>query len=172
MNTVQFDFNAYMLDCATRLKDIGHTASAPKFFHANSVIGLDELLNNISIAQYPALVVLNLSEGRVGDSNRSNNYLDIPVYTAFVLGAPLHTSDPETIRLEKQKCKNIMFKILGKIRHDKVRQLNGLQFVNMLNIPYQEVGPLGAGSYGTMVNIEVTYHNGLPYNDNDWYPAE
>ena len=74
----QFNFHDYMLDCATRLKTLGHTSSNPRFFKVNTIIGLEELLNNIGVANYPALVIQASTRGSVGDEARSNNFLDNP----------------------------------------------------------------------------------------------
>lgn len=169
MSRTTFDFNAYMLDCATRLKDLQHTDVSPHFFRVNTIIGLEELLNNIGVAEYPALVIQTSVRGRIGDEARSNNFIDSPFYTFYIIGAPLGTGfDAETLRLEKNKTKAIGFKILAKMRHDRLRQLNGLHFMKFLSVPYQEVGPLGAGSYGTMFNFEVSDSNMLPHVEADW----
>ena len=164
-----FNFYEYMLDCSVRLKELAHTDENPCFFQAGSVAGLQELINNIGVAAYPAHVILDNVKGHVGDKNRSNNFIDNPFYTGFIITAPLQGNAGEnTIRQAKQEAKEILFKILGKMRHDRYRGLNGLNFMNFLSVPYQEVGPLGAGSYGVMYNIEVPHDHRLPYNESDW----
>ena len=72
MERVQFNFYEYMLDCATRLKDIAHTESEPHFFKVNTIIGLEELLNNANLAQYPALIIQTSVRGQIGDEARAN----------------------------------------------------------------------------------------------------
>ena len=170
MNTTQFNFNTYMLDCATRLKDLQHSDTNPRFFRVNTVMGLEELLNNIGVANYPALVIQTSVRGHIGDEARSNNFINSPFYTFYIIGAPLGTGfDAEALRLSKEETKAIGFKILAKMRHDRYRQQNGLHFMKFLSIPYQEVGPLGAGSFGVMFNFEVPESNQLPHNLEDWY---
>lgn len=143
-----------MLDCATRLKDIGHTDNEKHFFKANTILGVEELINNIGEANYPALVVEITTEGSIGDESRSNNFIDLPNYTFYVLGAPLQQNfGMDEIHISKQQAKSIGLKILGKMRHDRRRQLYGLHFMNFLSVNYQEVGPLGAGSYGVMFSF-------------------
>lgn len=168
-----YNHNTYMLDCATRLKALGHTTEKPRFFRANTIIGVEELLNSIGIANYPALVILTSIKGRIGDEARSNNFLDHPFYSAFVIDKPMQTGyTPEQMHDSKQLCKSIMLKIMGKMRSDRQKQSKGLHFMKLLSVPYQEVGPLGAGSYGVMFNFEVTRHDGLPHNTDDWLPEE
>ena len=158
-----------MLDCAVRLKELQHTETNPCFFKVNTIIGLEELLNNIGVAHYPALIIQTSVRGRIGDETRSNNFLDNPFYTFFVIGAPLHGNfDADQLRLDKEKTKAIGFKILAKMRHDRYRQLHGLHFMKFLSVPYQEVGPMGAGSYGVMFSFEVPHSNQLPHNPHDW----
>lgn len=169
MDRSVFNFHSYMLECATRLKDIGHTDASPKFFKVNTIIGLEELLNNIGIANYPALVIQTSIRGRIGDENRSNNFLDNPFYTWYIITKPLQQDfSAEQLRQAKNNAKAIGFKILAKMRHDRIRQLNGLHFMRFLSVPYQEVGPLGVGSYGVMFNFEVPDSNQLPHNEDDW----
>ena len=169
MNNEIFNFHNYMLDCATRLKDLGHTQSNPRFFKVNTIIGLEELLNNIGVADYPALIIQNSTRGHIGDEARSNNFLDNPFYTFYIITAPMQTDfSLDDLRLAKEQAKSIGFKILAKMRHDRYRQLNGLHFMKFLNVPYLEVGPLGVGSYGIMFNFEVPHSHQLPHNPNDW----
>jgi hypothetical protein len=170
---IEFNFHAYMLDCATRLKELQHSQSNPRYFEANTVADMQELLNNIGVAKYPAIVTLSSIKGRVGDEKTGNNYLDHPFHTGFIITSPMQGStDAETIRLAKIEAKSILFKIIAKMRHDRRRALFGLNFLNLTSIPYQEIGPLGAGSYGVMFNFENTQPVALEHNTNDWIPEE
>ena len=163
----KFDFIAYMLDCATRLKDIQHTAESPKFFKISGLAGLEGYLQQLTEAQYPALLVHDNQDGSLGDQNRSDNFLDNPYYVFYVVARPEYGNADSSETIKKQ-CKAIALKIIGRMRRDKRNLANGLQFLNFGNIPYQTIGPLGDGAYGIMVSFTVTDQLGSIYNANDW----
>lgn len=170
---IEFNFHAYMLDCATRLIELQHSQTNPRYFEANTVADMQELLNNIGVAKYPAIVTLSSIKGRVGDENMGNNYIDHPFHTGFIITSPMQGStDAATIRLAKIEAKNILLKIIAKMRNDRRRALYGLNFLNLTSIPYQEVGPLGVGSYGVMFNIENTQPVALEHKSTDWLSEE
>lgn len=168
---IAFNFHTYMLDCATRLKSIGHTSFSPRFFRANSVLAVEELLNNIGVANYPAIIILDSMRGRVGDEAHSGSFIDNPFYTFFVIGNPAQ-GDPDLASESKLQAKQIGFQILARMRRDRQQQREGLNFMKFASVPYQEIGPIGAGSYGVMFNFEVPNCNVLTYTAADWLPVE
>lgn len=167
----QFNFYQYMLDVSTRLKDIGHTEDEPHFFEAQTQPGMQDMVLNLPGVSYPAHVILDTFKGRIGDENRSNNYLDNPFYTGFIITAPVQGMPTDDfIRAQKEQAKTILMKILAKMKIDRRMGKHGLNYMKFLSIPYQGIGPIGAGSYGIMYSIEVPHDHRLPYNENDWIP--
>lgn len=163
----KFDFIAYMLDCATRLKDIQHTEANPKFFKISGLAGLEEYMQRLSEAQYPAIMVHDNQDGNMGDQGRSDNFLDNPYYVFYVVARPEFGNAGSSEAIKKQ-CKAIALKIIGRMRRDKRSYANGLQFLNFASIPYQTIGPVGDGAYGIMVSFTVTDQLGSTYNADDW----
>ena len=163
----KFDFIAYMLDCATRLKDILHTDANPKFFKISGLAGLEEYMQRLSEAQYPAILVHDNQDGNLGDQNRSDNFLDNPYYVFYVVGRPEFGNADSSESIKKQ-CKEIALKIISRMRRDKRNLVNGLSFLNFANIPYQTIGPIGDGAYGIMVSFTVTNQLGSIFNPDDW----
>jgi len=162
-----FDFITYMRDCATRMKDIGHTDATPRFFRVSGIGQLDEMLSSLSQMQFPALLVHNNHDGSIGDRSTSNNYLDTPYYVFYVVEhAPLDDFDAhETV---KANCKAIGLKILARMVRNKRDMLYGLTFLDFRNITYQTIGPIGDNCYGTMFSFTVSDTANLVYNASDW----
>lgn len=164
---MQFNFITYMRDCATRLKAIGHTEQTPKFFRISSLAQLDELLSMISDIGYPALLIHDNMDGAIGDRSTSNNYLDIPNYTFYVV-EHVSLNDHDAKQQVITNCKNIGLKILAKMKHDKLDLNQGLTFLQFDNIPYQTIGPIGDNCHGVMFTISVPNQAQITYNADDW----
>jgi len=165
--STKFDFITYMRDCATRLKDIGHSESSQKFFRISSLIQLDEVLGNLSEIAFPALLVHDNVEGTVGDINISDNYLDSSFYVFYVI-KHVEYGNYQQQEDAKADCKAIGLKILSRMLRDKKRGNLGLTFLQFANIPYQTVGPLGDNCFGVMFSFSVPDTANLIYNAEDW----
>ncbi len=157
----------YMLDCATRLKEIGHTTETPKFFRVSSIGHLDELLSNLNKIEFPALMVDDNTDGTVGDRNKSDNYVDSPLFNFYIV-KHVELEDHDARQTAKTDCKNIGFKILSKMARDKRKLLNGLTWLEFTNLPYQTIGPIGDNCFGVMFSFTVSNNANLFYNANDW----
>lgn len=162
-----FNFKEYMLDCAKRLKYVGHTENHPKFFRVSSIGHLDEVLSNLSNIEFPALLIQDNMEGNLGDQNISNNYIDTPYYVFYIIK---HVEYENHDKREEAKieCKNIGLKILSKMVTDKRNLTHGLTFLQFVNIPYQTIGPIGDNCFGVMFSFSVSENADLVYNANDW----
>jgi len=164
---MSYNHKTYMLDCATRLTDIGHTEDAPKFFRISSIGHLDEVLSNLTQIQFPALLVHDNMEGSLGDRNTSNNYIDTPYYVFYIV-KHVELEDHDGREAAKKECKTIGLKILSKMVHDKRDLLHGLTFLQFANIPYQTIGPIGDRCFGVMFSFSVSENANLIYDTNDW----
>ena len=165
----QFDFIGYMRDCAVRLTDIRHDELQPRFFRISGISQLEELLSSLPQAHTPALLVENNTDGRVGDANRSDNFLDIPYHVFYVI-LKASINDHDAIQQAKRESKRIGFKILGRMLHDRRHYAHGLVMLNFDSIAYQSVGPLGDHCYGTMFSFTVSNGADLGYHEADWLP--
>lgn len=164
-----FNFLTYMLDCATRLKSIGHDEYTKRFFRCSGIAGLEELLNNLTDITGRVLVVHNNQEGSVGDISRADNFLDSPYYVFYVLEKVQNYNDFDAEELVKANCKETGFKILARMIREKRLGQNGLTFLDFSSIPYQNVGPVGNGFYGVMFSFTVTDGDSrLIFNEADW----
>lgn len=164
-----FNFKTYMLDCATRLKDIGHTDSVKRFFRCSGIAGLEELLNQQTDVTGRVLVIHNNEEGSVGDMNKADNFLDSPYYVFYVLEKVENYNDFDAEELAKKNCKTAGLKILARMIREKRLGLNGLTFLDFTSIPYQNVGPVGVNFHGVMFSFTVTDGDTrLVYNKDDW----
>jgi len=158
-----------MLDCATRLKTIGHTDYVHRFFRCSGIAGLEELLNQQTDITGRVLVIHNNEEGSVGDMVHSDNFLDSPYYVFYVLEKVENYNDFDSEELAKQNCKTDGFKILSRMIREKRLGLNGLDFLDFTSVPYQNVGPVGVNFHGVMFSFTVTDgDNRLVYDINDW----
>lgn len=165
----KFEFIKYMLDCAVRLKDIGHTDTKQRFFRISGISQLEELLSSLPNASSPALLVENNTDGRVGDNARSDNFLDTPYYIFYVIEkAPFN--DHNKMQAAKENSKNIGFKILSRMLNDRRHYRNGLIMFDFSSITYQSVGPIGDNCFGTMFSFSVANPADLVYSNDDWLP--
>lgn len=162
-----FDFIAYMLDCATRLKAIAHSEENPRFFRVSGLSGLEEYMQQFNEAQYPALLVHDNTDGSMGDPNRSSNYLDNPYYVFYVVDRPEYGNADQS-EAAKKRCKAIGKKILAKMLRDKTRAMKGLDYLDFTNIPYQTIGPIGDQAVGVMFSFSVREDANIIYNADDW----
>lgn len=163
----QFDFIGYLTDCAVKLRDIGHSDNNRRFFRISGITELDELLTNLSKAQYPALLADENHTGAIADRNTSNNYVDSPFYTFYVVQhVPLEDHDAR--EAAKLQTKQIGLKIISRMLRHKLHGEFGLTFLQFGNIPYQSVGPLGDNCYGCMFSIIVPTVAQIFYNADDW----
>lgn len=164
---MDFDFITYMADCATRLKDIGHSESAPRFFRASGITQLEELLSSLPDAQFPAMVVHNNEDGVLGDS-RADNFHDTAYY-AFYIVDRVEFNDHDARQDVIAASKATALKILAKMLRDRRYNLNGLTQLNFGNIPYQTIGPIGDNCYGVMFTFTVTNPANVIYDEDEWY---
>lgn len=162
-----FEFKTYMLECAVKLKEIRHSEEKKKFFRISGLGHLDELLSNLSKAQFPALVIEENHDGTIGDRSISNNYMDTPYFVFYVVDhAPFDDHDArERIKLE---CKKTGLKILSRMLRHKIRGERGLMFLQFQSIPYQTIGPIGDNCYGTMFSFTVSDTANVVFNPDDW----
>lgn len=164
-----FNFKSFMLDCATRLKTIGHSETSKKFFRCSGIAGLEELLNQQTDVTGRIIVIHNNEEGSVGDLNHSDNFLDTPYFVFYVLEKVEDYNDFDAEELAKQNCKADGFKILSRMKRAKRMGTDGMQFIDFTSIPYQNVGPVGVNFHGVMFSFTVTQNEPqLVYNADDW----
>ena len=167
----------YMLDCATRLKSIGHTQYDPRFFRCSSIANLEELLHT-GMAGSPCVVVTDSPEGRLEDAD-SDNVQDRQYYS-FAVFAHVDAGDFSKREGAIQLTKAVAFKILGKMKRDKKGENScsfgifrvGLRNLEIGSVSYTTVGPFGDNFWGTDVSFTILNKPDLLYNAEDWLPYE
>lgn len=163
----KFDFMSYMLDCATRLKEISHSESEKRFFRISDLYNLDEFLFNLPDAKYPAMLVLDDVQGNFADRSKSDNYVDIKSNT-FIVVADAPFNDHDKVEEVKESCKAIGLKIIARMIHEKRNMLNGLIFLDTTSIVYTTVGPIADNVFGVMFSFKLTDQLSTKHNPEDW----
>lgn len=163
-----YNHKTYMLDCAIRLKAIGHTAEAPKFFRYSSLGHLDEMLSNLKKMEFPALGIPDNQDGSIGNSH--DNTVDTPQYD-FCIVKHVDLEDHDAREAAKAECKAIGFKIIARLRYDARKLHHGLTFLSFSNIPYQTIGPIGDNCFGVLFSIHVADNANLVFVTEDWDPV-
>lgn len=170
-----FDFVAYMELLATGLKSLKHDADGQKhFYRVSSLVALDELLQGLNQAQFPALCVIDAPEGRFTDRD-SSNLLDVQYYYFFVL-QKADIDDAASRQLAISESRVIVRQLFGKMFRDRHNeQINpsllptyGLANLNRDSISYRAVGPIADNCYGLWASFTVTNSAGITYVDTDW----
>lgn len=171
---MSFNLKTYLEDCATKLKAIGHTSQNKRFFVVSSISTLEGLLGSIGRGGFPAIVAHDAADGTVGDTSNSENFIDRPDYTFYVIDQVTKLNDTDAMELAKRTTKELGFKIVARmLRHRKQATRTGtdpygLMLFNKASISYQAIGPIGNGCFGTMFFINIPQPVSLVYNDDDW----
>ncbi len=163
---IQFNFIPYMEQVAIKLKDIGHTEALPKFFRISGIAGLEELIASLPDMQFPALMVIENTEGRISN-NGGGNFTDTPSYEFYVT-QKYQFGDHNERATAKAQCKAIGQKILAKMLYDKSQRANGLDLMQFDDVPYFPVGPFGDQFIAVYFRFYVNQYSGLVYNPDDW----
>ena len=170
-----FDIISYMEDVARRLKSIGHDPENKKshFFKCSGITALEELMEKLTHAEYPALCVVDNPEGRLIDQT-SSNLLDNQYYYFFVIDKA-KINDANDRKATIDRCKVIYKKILSKMFRDQLAEQRerlqggtGLRNLNRGDISYKAIGPLGDSCYGMWASFTLLNTTGIVYNEDDW----
>lgn len=164
---MRFNPVTYFQNIASKNKAIAHSSDTPHFFRIRSLATLDDLLNSMSIANYPALLVHDTIDGTLTDAFKSDNYMD-DAQTVFYVVQRVEYDSPEDIDTAIKNCRDIGRQILAKMLRDKAKGLSGLQFLDFASIPYQSIGPVADNVYGMMYMISVLDDAGLVYDNTKW----
>jgi hypothetical protein len=164
---MSFDALSYFENVAKKHVQILHTDSEKHFFRTRSLATLDELLNDLSTANFPALMVHDTIDGMLGDFGQSDSYIDEPQFIFYVLQR-VDFGDHVAVDDAIQQCRQIGKSILARMLRHKVRGEHGLDFLDMSRISYQSVGPIHDNVYGMMYMMSVADDAGLLYNAEDW----
>ncbi len=162
-------FNAitYFEKVARKLKAIGHTDTEQHYFRIRSLSTLDELLNNLPSANFPALLVHDTIDGVIGDFSVSDNFADEPQFVFYILQKADFT-DEASVDEAVQLCRSIGTKIIAQMLRHSSLAMHGLQFIDLSRIPYQSIGPLGDQCFGMMYMFNVLTHIELLTDPEDW----
>lgn len=173
-----FDAVEYFRDVATRLKEIQHTEAKRHFFRGLSMSRPSELEKSLSVACYPALVLIDRKDGRLTDRD-SNNLLNKQLYSFMIL-KPASEQDPAAIETAVNDCQAIFKKIMSKMTRDKMadsrvdinNELTGLRNLERGDIAYQQVGPLLDNLYGLYVTFSIMDPLKAVYSEGDWLVSD
>lgn len=174
---MNFNYTAYMLDIAIRLLDIAHVEgdeSLRHYFRISSLTNIEELLQCINTAAYPALIVEDMRIGRYID-NSSEDLLDNQSYS-FIICKPVTLTDYAERETVIKECEAIYKKIISRMLRDRKNDYKqgtiktGLRNFDANSIYYQTVGPIGDNCIGIMVSFSMLnpLAQDLVYNAKDW----
>lgn len=167
-------FNAitYFRDVATRMKAIGHTPGSPRFFRASNVMQLQELLQSLAVASYPALVIFDKRDGRFEDQN-SNNLVDRQYYQLLIL-KPAGIEDSDQRQQAIDECFAIIRRIISRMTRDWLTANRGLPDVHGLrnldrgSMYYNSIGPLVDNLFGMELVFTLREPVDTKFNADDW----
>jgi len=160
-----------MLNIAEILSDIQHTESIPRFHRISGIASLEELMNNMGHTSGIQLVVEDIYSGRFSDL-QSQNMLNTRLYSFYVLKRA-EITDPDDLELVRAECFEVVKKIISKLIHDRLTDhrllsSHGLRNLDVLNIRYNSVGPVGDYFYGVQAYFNLLTPGGIEYNSADW----
>jgi len=169
-----FNFLPYMETVAKELLAVGHLVNGKKrFFRVGGISSLEELLQGISKADFPAVCAVDQPEGRLLDRD-SSNPLMLNYHYFFVLqhAASLDAGSRSSAILE---CSGIAGKILSRMFRDKLAECRdpftlptGLSGLNRDSVTMKSVGPIADNCFGVWVSFTVISESGITFNQEDW----
>lgn len=164
---MNFDAITYFETVARKLKEIGHTDIEKHFFRTRSVAALDELLDELPNANFPALMVHDTIDGALGDFNQADSYMEEPQYVFYVL-QQAEMGNRQSVDDAITQCRSIGRKIIAQMIRHRQRGEHGLDLMDTGRIPFQTVGPLADQVYGVMYMFYVSDDAGLLHDADDW----
>ena len=168
---MSFNSVTYFGDIARKLKAIGHSESTPRFFRASNVMQLQELLQNLGQAQYPALILFDKLDGRMED-NTSNNPIDRQFYSLLVVNK-VDGEDSDSRRQVIEECKAIVMKIFARMTRDwmlanRQNTTGGLRNFDRSSAYYNSVGPLVDNLFGVEYAFNLRESINTTLDSDDW----
>ena len=171
----KFDYVSYMEMLATQLKELQHVPDQNRhFFKTASLVSLDELLQGLNQAEFPALCIVDSPEGKFTDRD-SSNLLDLQYYYFFVL-VKADIDDAGSRNTAISRSSDIAKKILSKMFRDKQNEYRniwaepcyGLAHLNRDSISYRAVGPIADNCYGLWCSFTVLTNTEIKFDASDW----
>jgi len=169
-----FDFLTYMETVAKQLLAVSHTKNGRKScFRVGGISSMEELLQGMNKANFPAICVVDQPESRLIDRDSSNPLL-LNYHYFFVLqhAASLDAASRSSAMKE---CSGIVSQILARMFRDKLAEYRdplagttGLKGLNRDSISQKAVGPIADNCFGIWVSFTVTGESGIMYNEDDW----
>lgn len=169
-----FNFITYMQSIAENLLALGHSSSTKHFFRVSGISGLEEILQNLSTAEYPALCVVDNPEGRMSSDNKVG-VIDRQYYYFFVI-TPAKTEDAVSRHEAIDDCLSISKQIVSKMLYDYMNEnrvfgnITGLMRLQTDSFSYKSVGPLGDNCHGVWISFSVINESGIRYDTTQWKP--
>ena len=159
------DFTAYsnyFEGLATQLRDVAHTAAAPKFCRFN----IEEVLAGLAHGIDPATpcLLLEAFEGRL--SEEGDNVMDNQD-AAFLILRQCELEDFASQNAIIDESKRIGLKVIARLRHD-ARAGEGLQHFDRNSVGYEKVGPVFGNCFGYRFTFSFYNPLSLRYNAADW----
>lgn len=170
-----FEFVTYMKTIATKLKEIKHVDGddeQKRFYRCTSLSEMEELLQNLTVVKFPALIVHDTLEGSLLD-NDGSGFFDDQNYYFYVINN-IAILDFDAKEKAVKDCKAIMRKIISKMRHDRNQDYRntatktGLKFLDTKSFTYFSVGPIGDNCFGIYCSFSMLEPDSINYNENDW----
>lgn len=159
MELQAFNFSAYALDVATRLKEIRHSDKSRHYLEVDSLDGLGSMSLSGARDNPPFLIAVNHT-----DEVSSGEATKRCFYTLVVLD---RGSDEAKRKQARENCKSIARKIRAKMKYDQREDLNGLR-----DLDYESISVSGMPAMGEYVGVMMSFYVGEAdvdeHNSNDW----
>ncbi|MEH0156420.1 hypothetical protein V6R21_19890 [Limibacter armeniacum] len=162
-------FSDYMLDVATRLKDIGHTPEKPRFARNG-----EEFLNLISgkmkVTSGVMLVLDAYNNQLVHNNDDQFNLVKTPSF--FLVRGINDETDYNAEEEVYDECEKVLMKILAKMKAERYTVGNLMRFFDLNGTTYRSVGPLDEGQNLFGIEVQLRFSNvvnaDLVYDEADW----
>ena len=171
----EFNYADYMQLLATANKLLKHDPEGEKhFYKVSSLINLDELLQGLNNAEFPALCLVDSPEGRLVDRD-SSNLLDTQYFYFFVL-QKADIDDASSRKAAIDHSKLIIKQLLSRMFRDKAAEQRnpmvvpcyGIKNLNRDSVSYKTVGPVADNCYGMWCSFTLTNYAGINYDASNW----
>ena len=154
-----FNFSAYALNIATKLKEIKHSATSRHYIEVDSLDGLGSM--SLSGAKdHPPFLIAVINTDEVTSSAATKRCF----YTLIVLDKG---PDDAKKKIARDRCKVIARKIKAKLKYDADENLNGLHDLDVESISVSSLPAMGE-YVGVMMSFYVGEADVDEYDELDW----
>ena len=169
---MKFDIVAFMENAARCRNSVKHTDTEKHFFRISGLQAMDEVLQSMGEARFPAILVEDELDGQFIDNN-SDNVLDMRNFIFYVEKQvrSVDMDDREDIIRECNViCRHILSLMFRYKSEEGKKNLNdsGLRYLDRSSVSYFTIGPVGDNCFGIACGFQILDTPDVRFDESAW----